>query len=108
MRKCIKEKNILLFGSGGNIRMDNNVLKNRIYQENYDLPDQHSTYSLRSVANDKNDNITDKHLILTFGTNKDGDIDQTNEIYESSKFPVGFHYDILFAGRAFPFKSHNS
>jgi hypothetical protein len=42
--------------------------------------------------------------MLTISTNKDGDIDQTNEEFESSVFPVGFHDKVLFSGRTLPFR----
>ena len=42
--------------------------------------------------------------MLTIATNKDGDIDQTNEEFESSVFPVGFHDKVLFSGRTLPFR----
>ena len=42
--------------------------------------------------------------MLTYGTNKDGDIDQTGVSYESSKFPVGFHNKVLFSGRTFAYR----
>lgn len=60
----------------------------KVYQEDYTLPDEHSVYSSVSRAHNRTDHTLDRHLMLTFGTNKDGDIDQTNEKYESSKFPV--------------------
>ena len=58
------------------------------------------------MANSNKNTRPNSHLIVTVATNRIGDIDQTNEIYECSKFPVGFHNDILFAGRAFP--AHSS
>jgi hypothetical protein len=45
-------------------------------------------YGFPSTAHNKNDNTLDKHLLVTFGTNKDGDVNQTNETHAHSKFPV--------------------
>ena len=67
---------------------ENDNLQNKIYQEDIPLPDEHSVYSGPSRAHSKTDNTLDRHLLITFGTDKDGDIDQTNEDVESSKFPV--------------------
>ena len=97
-----KEKNRLIFCAWWNIRTEGGNLHNKIYQEDLPLPDEHSIYSSRSRAHGKNDNTLDRHLLITFGTNEDGDIDQTNEEAESSKFPVWFHDKVLFSGRAFP------
>ena len=99
-----KEKNRLVFCAWWNIRTEDNNLHNRVYQEEVDLPDQHSVYWPRSRAHGKNDNTLDRHLLITFGTNKDGNIDQTNEYVESSKFPVWFHDKVLFSWRAFPYR----
>ena len=103
-----KEKNRLVFCAWWNIRTEGNNLHNKIYQEDIPLPDEHSVYSGRSRAHGKNDNTLDRHLLITFGTNKDGDIDQTNEDVESSKFPVWFHDKVLFSWREFPKKSNSS
>ena len=99
-----KEKNRLIFCAWGNIRPNDSWIQcNKIYQENYSLPDEHSVYSSASRAHNKNDNSLDRHLMLTFGTDANGNIDQTNEDSESSKFPVWFHDKVLFTWRAFPF-----
>ena len=97
-----KEKNRLVFCAWWNIRTEGGRLHNKVYQEDIPLPDEHSVYSGRSRAHGKNDNTLDRHLLITFGTNEDGDIDQTNEFVESSKFPVWFHDKVLFSGHAFP------
>ena len=103
-----KEKNWLVFCAWWNIRTENNNLHNKIYQEDLPLPDEHSVYGGWSRAHSKNDNILDRHLLITFGTNKNGDIDQTTEIVESSKFPVWFHDKVLFSWREFPKRSNSS
>lgn len=103
-----KEPNWLVFAAGTNIRRKTSygVLLYKIYQEDYDLPDEHSIYSWFSRAHNRNDYTIDRHLILTFGTNKDGDIDQTGVERESSKFPVGFHPKVLFSGRTLPYRTY--
>ena len=105
LEEYYKEKNLLVFQAWWNIgnKSDWTVI-NKVYQEDYSLPDAHSVYGLQSCAHNKNDNVLNIHLILTFGTDSDGDIDQTNEVSESSKFPVWFHNKVLFSGRAFPFR----
>jgi len=109
MKKYLKEKNVIIFWAWWNIRTNRNwILMNKLYQENYNLPDNHSVYTWLSTSHDKNDDILNRHIMITFGTNKDGDIDQTNEEAESSKFPVWFHNKVLFAWRTFPFRTDPS
>lgn len=102
IKQYAKEKNRLVFYAWWNIRTKNGNLYNKVYQEDLPLPDEHSVYSGPSRAHSKTDNTLDRHLLITFGTDKDGDIDQTNEYVESSKFPVWFHDKVLFSWRAFP------
>lgn len=109
MKEYLKEKNVILFWAWWNIRNNENwVLTNKTYQENYNLPDEHSVYTWLSTAHDKIDNTLNRHIMITFGTNKNWDIDQTNEKSESSKFPVGFHDKVLFSGRTLPYKKNSS
>ena len=99
LAKHIKKGNFLWFVAGTNLR--NNWTK--IYQEELDLPDDHSIYSVpQSTSNSQNDAVLDKHIMLTIGTNANGDADITNANH-GSKFPVGFHPDALFSGRSFPY-----
>ena len=106
LKEYDKEKNYLVFDAWWNIWEDENwVLLNKIYQEDYKLSDEHSVYSNRSRAHNKTDNMLDRHIMITFWTNKNGDIDQTNERWESSKFPVWFHNKILFSWRALPHRN---
>lgn len=107
IREICKSKNLIIFRAWSNIKEENWVLKNKIYHEDV-VWDNHWVYSLQSIANWKNDTKIDKHLILTIWTDDDWDIDQTNEIYESSKFPVWFNDNVLFAWRAFPFLDSSS
>ena len=101
--QLLKEKNVILLCSWGNIREKNGVLLNKVCQENYNLPDKHSCYAWLSAAHDKKDMILDRHILVTLGTNKVWDTDQTNQTYGGSKFPIWFHDKILFAWRAFPY-----
>ena len=104
-----KSKNFILFWAWTNIRTwDDWILKNKIYQEDITTNDKHGVYWLPSSANWKNDNTIDRHLIVTIWTNANGDIDQTNEDVESSKYPIWFNNKVLFAGRAFPYLSWSS
>ena len=101
----LKMKNLILLWAWTNIKKKDWTLINKIYQEKYDLPDEHSIYTSMSAAHNKNDNNLDTHILLTIWTNKDWDIDQTNETNDenSSKFPVWFHDKVLFSGRSFPY-----
>jgi hypothetical protein len=106
IKKLLKLKNFIIFWAWTNIRKWNDwILKNKIYQENIDTDDEHWIYGFPSTANWKSDSNIDRHLLITIWTNADWDIDQTNMIYESSKYPVGFHNKVLFAGRMFPYLS---
>ena len=95
-----KSPNFIIFVAGTNIGHEAGILKNKIYNETVD-GDEHWVYSLASASNGKNNNANN-HLIVTIWTNANGNIDQTNETYESSKFPVWFNNNSLFAWRAFP------
>ena len=107
LKEMDKSKNYLLFVAWSNINQKNWILKNKMYHEDMEA-DEHWVYWAPSRANGKNDSIIDRHLIITIWTNMRGNIDQTNEIYESSKFPVWFHNDVLFAGREFPYYDMSS
>jgi hypothetical protein len=108
LRDLYRKKNFILFCAGTNIRdWIDWILKNKIYQEDIDTDDKHWVYGLPSTANWKY-NSTDRHILVTIWTNANWDIDQTNMIYESSKFPVWFHNKVLFAGRMFPYFSASS
>lgn len=98
LKKYIKKGNFLWFVSGSNL----SSTQNKIYQEDLDLPDEKSMYCVpQSQAHNKNDAVLDKHIMLTIGTNANGDADITDSS-KGSRFPVGFHPDVLFSGRAFP------
>ena len=105
--KHCKAGRLILFKSGGNIHEHYDVLVNKCFHKDV-KGDEHGIYSLQSIANGKNDSDADMALFVTIGTNANGDMDQTNEIYASSLFPVGFHDKVVFAGRAFPYSEFNS
>ena len=102
VREMCKSGQVIIFKSGGNVDVENDVLINKTYQRDFD-GDEHGMYSLQANANGINDSIADIALFATIGTNDKGDSDQTGVIYSTSCFPVGFHDEALFAGRAFPF-----
>ena len=100
VNSCIKKDRFLWFLSGSNLQGRSLI---KICQEDIDLPDNKSIYSApQSQANNKNDAVIDKHIMITVATNKKGDVDVTNAV-SGSKYPVGFHPDILFSGRSFPY-----
>ena len=101
-RNLLKFKNFMLFWAWTNIgRWDDWILKNKIYQENINTNDEQWIYWMASTANWKSDTDIDRHLLVTIWTNANWDIDQTNQVVESSKYPVWFHDKILFSWRAF-------
>lgn len=104
LKNFYRAKNLLVFVAWSNIWSKNGVLKNKIYHENVNW-DEHWVYGAPSSANWRNDNSVDRHLLVTIWTDFRWDINQTKEKSESSKFPVWFHNDVLFAGRAFPYVS---
>ena len=103
-KKYLKKDNLLVFWCWGNIVYNNGVIKNKIYQEEFDLPDEHSVYTWQSCANSKNDTNANRHLILTFWTNPTWNTDITNYTWWS-KFPIWFNNTILFSWRTFPYKN---
>lgn len=107
VRELCKSKKLIIFKSGWNIYEEYWILKNKSYQRDINW-DEHWIYSLQANANWKNDEDANITLLVTVGTDKNWDIDQTNEIYASSMFPVWFHNKVLFSGRAFPYHSLNS
>ena len=101
-----RSKNFLIFVAWWNIREKNEnwqrILKNKIYHEDINW-DKSDFYKLPSAANWTENKDPNNHIVVTVWTNKDWDITQTNEIYESSKMPIWFHNKSLFAGRIFPY-----
>lgn len=103
-KNYLQKNNLLVFWSWSNIKYSNGIIKNKIYQEDFDLPDEYSVYTWQSCANSKNDTNVDRHLILTFWTNPNWNTDITNYTWWS-KFPIWFNNNILFAWRTFPYKN---
>jgi len=105
IKDILKAKNFIIFYAWTNIRNEWNpkTLKNKVYQKDISTNDKYWMYCEASATNWKSDNSIDRHMLVTIWTNSEWDIDQTNEIYESSKFPVWFHDKVLFAGRSFPY-----
>ena len=101
IKKLCQLDNFLIFVAWTNIKTSGWVLLNKIYNWDYEL-DTHGVYSLASIANSIDNASATRHMIVTIWTDADWDIDQTNEDVESSKRPVGFHSDVLFAWRTFP------
>ena len=63
-----KEKNLIYFQSLSNIDRDDEthtIVLNKVIQEDYDLPDEHSTYNVSSRAHGINDSILNRHLLVT-------------------------------------------
>ena len=60
------------------------------------------------MANSDKNTRPGSHLFVTVANQADGDIDQTNEVSTSTKFPVGFANNALFSGRAFPYKNYKT
>ena len=94
--------NFLLFSAWWNIYEKDWILKNKLYHEDVD-GDNHWVYRLGSETNWKANKDPNIHLIVTIWTNDKWDIDQTDEIFSSSKYPVWFHDNVVFAWRAFPY-----
>lgn len=100
-----KEKNLLFFASGSNVGRIDGQLYDKVCQMDQELSDETSIYfEPVSYTNGINDAIADRHLMASIGTNKIGDADLTIK-RSGSKYPVGFHNDVLFAGRIFPYLS---
>ena len=97
-------KNFIIFAAGTNIERSEWQLKNKIYNGEYEA-DEYGQYSLASLSNSDKNTQPNSHLLVTIATNKKWNVDQTNETYESSKFPVWFHNKVLFSGRTFPHHS---
>lgn len=106
-KKLCKSPNFILFVAWWNIGTSWWYLRNKIYHEDVTW-DEHWVYWLPSTTNGQSNNNQNNHLIVSIWTNANGNIDQTNEIYESSKYPVWFHNNNLFAWRTFPAHSYNT
>ncbi len=103
-RKYFDSGNLLLFIAGTNIDHWEDDLVNKIVNGAY-VADNNGIYSEASFANSDKNRWPDYPVMVTIGTNATGNVDQTGETREGSKFPVGFADNVLFSGRDFPFHS---
>ena len=101
-KNLARSKNFLIFASWSNIVKNNWILKNKIYHENVNW-NESGIYKLASASNWSENNDSYNHVMVTVWTNKNWDVDQSNWKTTGSKFPVWFHNQVLFAGRAFPY-----
>ena len=99
-----KEENVLQFSACMNRFGYNNGRKIfQVCQMDAEYPDDESTYGEpMSYTNGKNDINADRHHIITIGSSKSGVMDYSDDPPPHACFPIGFHDDVLFAGRAFP------
>ena len=68
LKEYEKEKNLIVFQVLSNIDRDDEthtIVLNKVIQEDYDLPDEHSTYGPASRAHGINDNVLNRHLLVT-------------------------------------------
>jgi hypothetical protein len=101
IRELCTTGKIIVFSANGNIKRRDGSYINRTFHRDCDEEGQ-GYYNLSSNTNGKNDPVASSSLLVTVGTNAAGDSNQTGETTSSSRFPVGFHDKVLFAGRAFP------
>ena len=100
--KLTKLKRLILFCAWGNIREIEWERRTKTYQANKDINNPDAIHWFSSIANWENDEILDKHVMVTIGTNKDGNVDISDLAPELSRFPVWFHPKVLFSWRMFP------
>ena len=101
IKDLCNSKKFIMFAAGTNIETVKWYLKNKIYNGDYET-NEHWMYSLASLANSDKNTQPNSHLLVTIATNKDGNIDQTNVTWESSKYPVWFANNVQFSWRWFP------
>lgn len=102
-------KNFIIFAAWGNIYTKDGTLINKIYNQEYVMEGENWIYFCNaSGANSDKNTDPDSNIMVTIATNKDGDIDQTHEIYNSSLFPMGFNKKSSLAGRTFPYRDPSS
>lgn len=91
------EKNFLIYAAGTNIGYNNDgVFVNKIYNSEYACG-VHGCYSLASLANSDKNTSPGSHVFVTVANQANGNIDQTNENFASTRFPVGFANNALFS-----------
>lgn len=104
-KRCLQAENLIMFGIAGNIVFDGTygIKRSIVCQEDEELPNEHAVYTGHSCANGGKDSVVDRHLTITVGTHYDASNMNIAQWNFGSKFPVGFHNDVLFAGRHFPY-----
>ena len=103
-----KSKQFVIFTAWTNIEQESSIIKNKIYNWEYEA-DKHWLYSLWSMSNSNKNTQPNIHLLVTIATNADWNIDQTNETQTwSSKYPMWFANNVLFAWRTFPYHSRDT
>lgn len=103
-KQNLQTENLIFFKTSGNVLQSGHLLGRTfriVCQEDEELPNEYAVYDGVSCANGKNDPVVDRHMMVTVGTNHVGDVDVA-QLSEGSKYPLGFHNDVLFAGRYFP------
>ena len=101
----LQAENLIFFIASGNVVQSGHLLGRTfriVCQEDEELPNEYAVYDGVSCANGKNDPVVDRHMMVTVGTNPVGDVDVA-QLTIGSKYPLGFHKDVLFAGRLFPY-----
>ena len=105
-KNLARSKNFLIFAAWTNIdkRFENweRIPKSKIYHEDVNW-NKNGIYSLPSAANWTKNKDPNNHIMVTVWTNKNWDVEQSDQKTTGSKFPVWFHNQVLFAGRAFPY-----
>ena len=101
LKNLCNSKNFIIFVAWTNISTD----KNKSYNGEYEA-DESWMYSLASLANSNKNTQPNSHLLVTIATDKEWDIDQTNEKY-GSKYPIWFANNVLFSGHAFPYLTYS-
>lgn len=101
-KKACKSPNVIFLVTWTNIDTRHWIFKNKILHQDVE-PDPLWVYWRPSCANWKNDSRADNHILVTIWTDAKWNVDQSDvDSYGPSRFPVWFHPDILFSGRAFP------
>lgn len=101
-KKLYQSPNFIFRVAGANIDTENGIVMNKILQKDAS-PTDSGEYWRPSLANGKNDATVDRHIMVTIWTNATGNADITGKDW-GSKFPIGFHKDVIFAWRTFPRK----
>ena len=107
-KNLARSKNFLIFATWWNAYEKKInwewVLNNKNYQEDI-IWDESWAYRLAAAANWSKNKDPNNHVMVTVGTNRNGDYNQGWEA-NGSKFQVGFHDQSLFAWRTFPYRDN--